>query len=47
MAVLRREQRMAWLDLTCPEDELLRPLPAGSFKVSSHLAGRAQAAFAS
>ena len=35
MAVLRRDQRMGWLDLTHPEGELLRPLPAGSFKVSS------------
>jgi putative SOS response-associated peptidase YedK len=34
MAVLRRDQRMEWLDLTRPEDELLRPLPAGSFRVS-------------
>lgn len=34
MAVLRREQRMTWLDSTCPEEELLRPLPAGSFIVS-------------
>lgn len=33
MAVLRRDQRMDWLDLTLPEDELLRPLPAGSFRV--------------
>ncbi|MBY3060357.1 SOS response-associated peptidase [Rhizobium leguminosarum] len=34
MAVLRRDQRMEWLDLTRPECELLRPLPAGSFRVS-------------
>lgn len=34
MAVLRRDQRMAWLDLTSPEEELLRPLPAESFRVS-------------
>jgi putative SOS response-associated peptidase YedK len=33
MAVLRREQRMAWLDGTCGADELPRPLPAGSFTV--------------
>ena len=31
MAVIRRADRMAWLDLTRPEEELLRPLPAGSF----------------
>jgi len=34
MAVLRRDQRMAWLDLTVPEEDLLRPLAAGTFKVS-------------
>lgn len=33
MAVLRRDQRMAWLDMTVPEEQLLQPLPAGSFKV--------------
>jgi putative SOS response-associated peptidase YedK len=33
MAVVRRDERMAWLDQTCPEDEVLRPLPPGSFKV--------------
>jgi putative SOS response-associated peptidase YedK len=34
MAVIRREQRMAWLDRTCREEDLLHPLPAGSFKVA-------------
>jgi putative SOS response-associated peptidase YedK len=34
MAVLRRAERMAWLDLTVPEAELLRPLRAGSFRVA-------------
>ena len=34
MFVVRRDQRMAWLDLTCTEAELLRPIPAGSFRVS-------------
>jgi putative SOS response-associated peptidase YedK len=34
MAVLRREQRLAWLDLKIPESDLLRPLPVGSFTVS-------------
>lgn len=33
MVVLRRERRMQWLDLSRPEPELLRPLPAGSFRV--------------
>ncbi|WP_117194028.1 SOS response-associated peptidase family protein [Rhizobium terrae] len=46
MAVLRREQRMAWLDLTRAEAEILQPLPPGSFRVSSHSDGRVQAAFA-
>lgn len=32
-AVLRRSQRMAWLDLSMPEEELLRPLPPRSFNV--------------
>lgn len=32
MAVIRREDRYAWLDLTRPEAELLRSLPPGSFK---------------
>jgi putative SOS response-associated peptidase YedK len=31
MAVVRREHRMAWLDRTRKEDQLLRPLPAGAF----------------
>lgn len=46
MAVLRREQRMAWLDMICPEAELLRPLPAGSFTVTRLHEQAAQAAFA-
>ena len=33
MAVLTRHQRMAWLDHTMPENELLQPLPTGSFRV--------------
>lgn len=42
MAVLRREQRMAWLDLTCPEEELLRPLRPGSYRVSRLREAQAQ-----
>jgi putative SOS response-associated peptidase YedK len=30
MVVLDRPNWLAWLDLTRPESELLRPLPAGS-----------------
>jgi putative SOS response-associated peptidase YedK len=33
MAVLTRDQRMDWLDASIPEADLLRPLPAGSFRV--------------
>jgi putative SOS response-associated peptidase YedK len=33
MVVLERPDWIAWLDLTRPEAELLRPLPPGSFKV--------------
>ncbi|WP_192357316.1 SOS response-associated peptidase family protein [Mesorhizobium mediterraneum] len=33
MVVLRREQRTQWLDLSHPEPELLRPLPAGTFRI--------------
>jgi putative SOS response-associated peptidase YedK len=32
MAVIPRAEVMAWLDLSRPEAELLRPLPAGSFR---------------
>lgn len=33
VVVLPRAQALAWLDLTLPEAELLRPLPAGSLDV--------------
>jgi putative SOS response-associated peptidase YedK len=33
MVVLERADWLAWLDLTRPEAELLRPLPAGSLGV--------------
>jgi putative SOS response-associated peptidase YedK len=33
MVVLDRSDWLAWLDLTRPESELLRPLPAGSLLV--------------
>jgi hypothetical protein len=38
MVVLRRDQRLDWLDAVGPEQELLRPLEAGSFRVEA--AGR-------
>ncbi|CAH1696319.1 hypothetical protein CHELA1G11_30177 [Hyphomicrobiales bacterium] len=34
MAVLRRNERMGWLDAMRPEADILCPLPAGSFRVS-------------
>ncbi|TWG94227.1 hypothetical protein L598_003700000040 [Mesorhizobium sp. J18] len=46
MAVLRRDQRMAWLDLTHPEAELLRSLPPGAFKASHQRVESAQIALA-
>ncbi len=42
MAVLARDQRMAWLDGLLPEDEILRPLPAGTFRVKRHAGAPAQ-----
>jgi putative SOS response-associated peptidase YedK len=47
MAVLRRGQRLDWLDGLTPENELLRPLPVGSFRVrKAHPAKARQGAFA-
>lgn len=46
MAVLRREQRMAWLDLTRREAELLRPLPKGTYRVERYREEARQTAFA-
>lgn len=46
VAVLRRDQRMAWFDLSCPEDELLGPLPLGSYRVSRPGVGAAQTTLA-
>jgi len=42
MAVLIRDQRMAWLDGLLPEDEILRPLPAGTFRVKREAGAPAQ-----
>jgi putative SOS response-associated peptidase YedK len=42
MAVLTRDQRMAWLDGMLPEDEILRPLPAGTFRLKRHAGAPAQ-----
>ncbi len=46
MAVLTRDQRLAWLDLTIAEDQVLRPQPPGTFKVSQPREPMAQAALA-
>ncbi|ANM13318.1 MULTISPECIES: SOS response-associated peptidase family protein [unclassified Rhizobium] len=42
MAALTRDQRMAWLDGLVPEEEILRPLPAGTFRVKRHAGAPAQ-----
>ncbi|MBB4227057.1 SOS response-associated peptidase family protein [Rhizobium mongolense] len=36
MVVLTRDQRMVWLDALVPEDEILRPPSAGTFRVRRH-----------
>ena len=46
MVVLRRDERSAWLDMTHPEQEVLRPLPGRSFAISRLRQGRRQAEFA-
>lgn len=46
LAVLRRDERMAWLDLTRHEAEILRPRAAGSFKVTTRDGDPAQLEFA-
>ncbi|ANL38269.1 MULTISPECIES: SOS response-associated peptidase family protein [Rhizobium] len=42
MAVLARDQRMAWLDGLVHEEEILRPLPAGTFRVKRRTGEPAQ-----
>lgn len=42
MAVLRRRQRMDWLDFSCPEHELLQPLPIGAFRIERAIPRQAQ-----
>ena len=46
MAVLRRRQRMDWLDLSRPEHELLQPLPIGTFRIERTIARQAQTTLA-
>ena len=42
MAVLRRRQRMDWLDSSRPEHELLQPLPVGAFQIERSISRQAQ-----
>ncbi|AVA24920.1 hypothetical protein NXC24_PC00475 (plasmid) [Rhizobium sp. NXC24] len=42
MGVLTRDQRMAWLDGLLPEEKILRPLPAGTFRINRHAGAPAQ-----
>ena len=42
MAVLTRDQRMAWLDGLIPEDKILRPQPAGTFRFKRYAGAPAQ-----
>ena len=46
MAVLRRRQRMDWLDLSRSEHELLQPLPIRAFRIERVIARQAQTALA-
>jgi putative SOS response-associated peptidase YedK len=46
MAVLTRDQRLDWLDASIPQADLLRPLPAGSFRVRGSPGATMQSALA-
>jgi len=46
MAVLRRRRRMDWLDFSCPEHELLQPLPIGAFRIERAIPRQAQTVLA-
>ncbi|GEP61362.1 SOS response-associated peptidase family protein [Reyranella soli] len=46
VAVLRRRQRMDWLDLSRPERELLQPLSIGAFRIELPIARQTQATLA-
>ena len=46
MAVLRRRQRMDWLDLPHPEHELLQPLPIGALRIERAITRQAQTVLA-
>lgn len=42
MAVFTLDQRMSWLDGLLPEEEILRPLPTGTFRVKRHAGSSTQ-----
>jgi putative SOS response-associated peptidase YedK len=42
MALLRRRQRMDWLDFSRPEHELFQPLPIGAFQIERAITRQAQ-----
>lgn len=42
MAVLRRRQRMDWLDLSRPEQELFKPLRIGAFQIERAITRQTQ-----
>lgn len=46
MAVLKRRQRIDWLDLSRPERELLQPLPIGAFRIERAVTRQAQTVLA-
>ena len=46
MAVLTRDQRLVWLDGQVPQDEILRPVPAGTFRAKRHSIDPAKATLA-
>jgi putative SOS response-associated peptidase YedK len=46
MAVLRRRQRMDWLDLSRPEHELLQPLRVGAFRIERAITRQTQTVLA-
>jgi len=46
MAVLRRRQRMDWLDLSRPEHELFQPLPIGAFRIERAITRQTQTVLA-
>lgn len=46
MAMMRRWQRMDWRDFSCPQHEMLQPLPIGAFRIERAVPRQAQTALA-